>query len=165
MPVGAPPTHKTSSTTVRVRFCETDLMGVVHHANYLAYMEQGRIDYLHRRGISYEDWIRAGIHLPVVEAHVRFRKAARFDDVLTIETTCAEIKRVTVRFTYRVLRKGEVLCEGETLLACVGPDLALKRLPPAIAQVLASPEKGLTPLLPAEVNSAEPRIPRSTPTE
>jgi acyl-CoA thioester hydrolase len=132
--------HLTSRSTVRVRFCETDLMGIVHHANYLTYMEAGRVDWLHRRGISYEDWVRAGIHLPVVETRVRFRKAARFDEVLTIETTCAELTRVTVQFRYRVLRGADLLCEGNTLLACVGHDLAPKRIPPDIAAVLQSAE-------------------------
>src|SRR5262245_30647294 len=112
--------HLVSRLGVRVRFCETDLMGIVHHANYLAYMEAGRVDWLHRRGVSYEAWMRAGIHLPVVETRLRFRRAARFDDELTIETACADVTRVTVRFTYRVLRADELLCEGETLLACVG---------------------------------------------
>ena len=80
------PLHLVSRSTVRVRFCETDLMGVVHHANYLTYMEAGRVDWLHRRGVSYEAWMRSGVHLPVVEVRLRYRKAARFDDVLTIET-------------------------------------------------------------------------------
>jgi acyl-CoA thioester hydrolase len=123
-----------------VRFCETDLMGIVHHANYLTYFEAGRVDWLHRRGISYEKWVEKGIHLPVVEARLRYRKAARFDQLLCVETTCAELTRVTVRFAYRLLRGEELLCEGETLLACVGSDLAPKRFPPDIAAVFRSAE-------------------------
>lgn len=115
-------------------------MGIVHHANYLTYFEAGRVDWLHRRGISYDVWVRQGIHLPVVETHLRYRKAARFDDVLVVETTCAVITRVTVRFTYRILRDGTLLCEGDTLLACVGDDLAPKRIPQAIGDVFRSAE-------------------------
>jgi len=133
--------HLSSRMTLTVRFCETDLMGIVHHANYLAYFEAGRVDWLHRRGVSYEKWVEQGIHLPVVEAKLRYRKAARFDDTLVVETTCAGVTRVTVRFEYRILRGDELLCEGETLLACVGQNLAPKRMPPDIAEVFRSPEK------------------------
>src|SRR5262252_1573826 len=92
------PRHLTSRMTFAVRICETDLMGIVHHANYLIYFEAGRVDWLHRRGISYESWARQGIHLPVVETRVRFRKAARFDETLLLDTTALEVTRVTVRF-------------------------------------------------------------------
>ena len=115
-------------------------MGIVHHANYLAYLEAGRVDWLHRRGVSYESWARRGIHLPVVEARVRYRKAARFDEVLTVETTCLEVTRITVRFVYRVLRGTELLADGETLLACVGHDLAPRRIPPDVVDILKSAE-------------------------
>lgn len=136
----------TSRLELRVRFCETDLMGIVHHANYLTYFEAGRVDWLHKRGVSYDLWAKQGVHLPVVETRLRYRKAARFDDVLVVETTSADLTRVTVRFTYRVLRSSEkvadeVLCEGETLLACVGHELTARRMPPMVATVLRSPER------------------------
>lgn len=132
--------HLTSRMTIAVRFCETDLMGIVHHANYLNYMEAGRVDWLHRRGVSYESWAKRGIHLPVVEARLRYRKAARFDDVIAIDTTRAELSRATVRFTYRLLRGADLLCEGETLLACVGHDLAPRRIPDDVVAIFRSPE-------------------------
>ena len=134
------PPHLTSRYPLRVRFCETDLMGIVHHANYLTYFEAGRVDWLHRRGVSYEDWTRRGVHLPVVEARLKYRKAARFDEALVVETTCREVRRATVRFAYRILRGDELLCDGETLLASVGADLDLKRLPVEIRAVFESPE-------------------------
>jgi acyl-CoA thioester hydrolase len=130
----------TSRLTLDVRFCETDLMGIVHHANYLTYFEAGRVDWLRRRGVSYEAWAREGIHLPVVEAKVRYRRAARFDDRLVVESRVAAVTRVTVRFGYRILRGDELLCEGETLLACVGDELTPRRLPPMVLAVLESPE-------------------------
>jgi acyl-CoA thioester hydrolase len=136
----APPAHATSRMTLAVRFCETDLMGIVHHANYLQYFEAGRVDWLHRRGISYEIWARQGIHLPVVETRLRYRKAARFDETLVVETTMAEAKRVTVLFRYAIRRGEDLICEGETLLACVGHDLAPKRFPEHITAVFSSPE-------------------------
>lgn len=140
LPTAAPAPHLTSRMSLLVRFCETDLMGIVHHANYLLYFEAGRVDWLHRRGIAYEAWAKRGIHLPVVETRLRYRKAARFDETLVVETTCSEVTRVTVRFTYRLFRGDELLCEGETLLACVGPNLTAIRFPPDIAEVFRSAE-------------------------
>ena len=134
------PPHLTSRHALRVRFCETDLMGIVHHASYLAWFEEGRVEWLRQRGVSYLDWAARGIHLPVVEARTRYKRPARFDDVLTIETSCAEASRITVRFQYRVLRGEELLAEGETLLACVGQELTPKRFPEDVTRVLASPE-------------------------
>jgi acyl-CoA thioester hydrolase len=134
------PSYLTSRMDLTVRFCETDMMGIVHHANYLVYLEAGRVDWLHRRGVSYEVWARQGVHLPVVEARLRYRKAARFDDALVVESTCVDVTRVTVRFGYVILRGDDRLCEGETLLACVGHDLSPKRLPADIAAVFRSAE-------------------------
>ena len=138
------PSHLTSRMTLAVRFCETDLMGIVHHANYLTYFEAGRVDWLHRRGISYEIWTKRGIHLPVVEAKLRYRQAARFDEILEIATTCLDLTRVTVKFGYVITRIADELriCERETLLACVGADLAPKRFPEDIADVFRSAETG-----------------------
>jgi len=96
-PAALDPVAARSIVRVRVRFCETDLMGIVHHANYLVYFEAGRVDWLHRRGVRYEEWARRGIHLPVVDARLRYRKAARFDETLIVASTCVEVTRVTVR--------------------------------------------------------------------
>jgi acyl-CoA thioester hydrolase len=134
------PPHLTSAMSLVVRFCETDLMGIVHHANYLIYFEAGRVDWLHRRGVRYDDWAKRGIHLPVVESRVRYKKAARFDEALTVHTTCAELTRVTVRFGYEITRGVDRICFGETLLACVGHDLAPKRFPADIADTFRSGE-------------------------
>jgi acyl-CoA thioester hydrolase len=135
------PNHLVSRYELSVRFCETDLMGIVHHGNYLTYFEAGRVDWLHRRGVSYESWAREGVHLPVVDAKLRYRKAARFDDRLIVETACQVPTRVTVAFTYRIFRSEDLLCEGETLLACVGHDLKPKRFPESVAQVLRAAER------------------------
>lgn len=148
--------HLTSRYTLLVRFCETDLMGIVHHANYLTYMEAGRVDWLHRRGISYEAWAQRGIHLPVVDASLRYRKAARFDETLVIETTCQAQSRVTVQFVYRILRGEELICTGDTVLACVGPTLALVRIPPDIAEVFRSAEIAGQPPSGAPASGAAP---------
>ncbi len=137
------PAHCTSRYIVRVRFCETDLMGIVHHASYLAYCEAGRVEYLRRRGIEYLQWAARGIHLPVVEARLRYRRTARFDEQLIVETRLSRLTRVTVEFSYRILRQGveeELVTEGHTLLACVGDDHVPKRVPADLAGVLRGAE-------------------------
>src|SRR5215207_7741686 len=103
---------------VRVRFCETDLMGIVHHASYLVYFEAGRVEWLRRRGVAYADWAGRGVHLPVVEAHASYRAPARFDDLLDIETTLAELRTVSLKFTYKIHRNGEPIAQGMTRLGC-----------------------------------------------
>ena len=128
----------TTRLELSVRFCETDLMGIVHHANYLRYFEMGRVAWLKERGFSYDVWMAAGLHLPVVDASVRYRKAARFDDTLVVETRVSKITRVTLRFAYRVTRTGDLVAEGETLLACVDALMRPRRLPPEITEALAS---------------------------
>lgn len=135
----------TSRLEIRVRFCETDLMGIVHHANYLAWFEAGRVDWLRKRGVKYDAWTQADVHLPVVETQLRYRKPARFDEVLTVETGRLDLSRVTVRFGYRVLRASaaggeDLLCEGDTLLACVGQTLGAKRMPAFVETVMNSAE-------------------------
>jgi acyl-CoA thioester hydrolase len=132
-----------STYVVRTRFCDTDLMGIVHHAKYLEYFEAGRVEYMHRRGVEYLEWTKRGIHLPVVDVSVRYRKSVRFDERLAVETTLTELGRATVTFAYRVLRhgpSGELVAEGSSMLVCVGDDLAPKRIPDDVASILCCPE-------------------------
>jgi acyl-CoA thioester hydrolase len=126
--------------TLRVRFCETDLMGIVHHAQYLTYFEAGRVEWLRRRGISYTSWTAQEIHLPVVDAELRYRAPARFDELLSVETRLAELRWASVRYDYVVRRGGVVLAEGSTRLACVDAAHKLQRIPHELLGVLAGPE-------------------------
>ena len=135
------PELATSIHRLQVRFGETDLMGVVHHASYLLYCEAARVDWLHKRGISYESWVRHGVHLPVADVGLRYKQPARFDEIIDVETTVVELTRVTVRYRYRIKRGDTLLCEAHTLLACVGDDLSLKRLPEDVKKVFLSPER------------------------
>ncbi|MEO8900503.1 MAG: acyl-CoA thioesterase [Polyangiaceae bacterium] len=130
---------------MRVRFGETDLMGIVHHGTYISYFEVGRVEYMRRRGLDYNSWTQLGIHLPVVEAHVRYRRTARFDEVLCVESRLTELTRVKVRFEYRLLRggassDGELVAEGFTLLACVDDQHVPRRIPPNADTILRGPE-------------------------
>ena len=134
------PTKSTTSTEMRVRFCETDLMGVVHHSNYLVYFELGRVDWLRKRKISYADWTDRGVQTPVASAELQYRSAARFDDLLVIETTLSLLRNVSLDYTYRIRRDSTLIAEGATRLAVVDRNLKLLRIPEDIRAALLSGE-------------------------
>ncbi|HTM43353.1 MAG TPA: thioesterase family protein [Polyangiaceae bacterium] len=138
------PAHCVTNYRVRVRFGETDLMGIAHHGSYVAYLESARIEYLRRRNFNYSDMNDRGYHMPVVEMQLRYRKAARFDDEIIVETKLGTLTRVKVDFVYRLLRVNgageEVLAEGHTLLACVDKDHKPCALPNDVRELLFAPE-------------------------
>ena len=136
------PVAALSTIRVRVRFGETDLMGIVHHASYVSYMEVARIEWLRRRGVTYAEWAAHGVHLPVVELSVRYRAPARFDDELDVQTTLGEIGAASVRFDYRLVRAADgMLCtEGSTRLACIDARHALRRITEEVVEILRRPE-------------------------
>ena len=134
------PSRSTSHVEIRVRFGETDLMGIVHHASYLSYFEAARVAWLRRRGVTYKTWAERGWHLPVVEASLRYRAPAKFEDVLTVEVDLADLRSHSLRFAYKVTRDGELLAEGETRLACVDATHQLLKLPDALVDVLLRAE-------------------------
>jgi len=138
------PAHAASRLVLRVRFCETDLMGIVHHANYLAYLEAGRVDWLRKRGVTYADWAAHGRHLPVVDCSMRFRAPARFDDVIEIETRLSELGAVSLRYDYTVTRAGVLLADGSTRLASVNDSHKLTRFTDEMLDVLTSSERAIT---------------------
>jgi acyl-CoA thioester hydrolase len=124
------PDHCITQTSQRVCVAETDMMGIVHHANYVAYFEKGRLEYLRRRGLPYKALVQRGLHMPVIELNLRYRRPARFDDLLSIETRLGGLSRVTVRFDYTVSlpptdpaslaqQAPALLVEGHIVLACV----------------------------------------------
>src|SRR4029079_165003 len=91
---------------VRVRYAETDRMGLLHHANYLVYFEQGRTELLRERGYSYRDLEDSGCLLVITKAQVRYRRAIRYDDVITLRTTVARTTMVKIEHTYQMLKDG-----------------------------------------------------------
>lgn len=135
------PAKSTTSTTLRVRFCETDLMGIVHHATYLVYFEAGRVEWLRKRGITYADWTARGVQVPVASAELQYRAPSRFDDVLSIETTLSKLRSVSLDFTYRIMRDATLIAEGFTRLACIDNEHKLLRIPEEIRTTLLAGEK------------------------
>src|SRR5262245_37425223 len=106
-------------TTIRVRYAETDRMGLLHHANYLVYFEQARTELLRAQGLAYKDLEDQGFLLVIVKAEVRYRAPARYDDMLTIRTTVVRATAVRIDHRYEVSRDGVLCAEGSTTLACV----------------------------------------------
>lgn len=136
MTASAKPVERTSVLVFRVRFYETDLMGIVHHANYFRYFELGRVDYLKRRGITYADSIAKGLHLPVVSADARFRAPLRFDDEVSMTTRLTSLRSHSLVFEYELARGDVAVASGETRLAMVDAEHKLIRIPPEMVEAL-----------------------------
>jgi len=113
----------TKSTSLRVRYGETDQMGVVYHGNYAQFFEIGRIEWLRSLGISYKKMEENNTMLPVVSLQCNFKKSAEFDDEITIKTTLKKTPTVKIEFDYEIHNQlGELLCIGNTILAFVAMD-------------------------------------------
>ncbi|MBX3275266.1 MAG: acyl-CoA thioesterase [Sandaracinaceae bacterium] len=108
---------------VRVQYIDTDQGGVVHHAAYLRFLEQARVELLRARGIDYRAFEREErTAIPVAEARVRYRRPCFFDDVLEVETCVGLINRAKLRFDYRVWREQDEVLTAEITCACVNLD-------------------------------------------
>jgi acyl-CoA thioester hydrolase len=119
--------------TIRVRYAETDRMGLLHHANYLVYFEQGRTELLRSQGFTYRDIEDQGYYLVLTKVAVRYRKPAYYDDLLTLRTTVVRTTLVKIEHKYELLRNGVVVAEGETTLGCVDREGKVQPLPPSLA--------------------------------
>ena len=118
-------------TTLRVRYAETDAMGVVYHANYFVWFEAGRGDFFRASGQDYGEWEREGYYLPVSEAHARFHAPARYADVVTVRTWVEEARSRSVTLGYEVVDKvrDKRLVSGWTKHICMDSNGQACRLP------------------------------------
>ena len=126
-------------TSLRVRYAETDQMGVVYHSNYLVWFEMGRVELMREHGLSYKEMeLEEGCMIAVVEATARYRAPARYDEELVVETELQSVRGAVIRFGYRVVRPedGVLLCEGHTVHVVVGRDMKRRRLPEKYAALL-----------------------------
>jgi len=128
-----------SCSSVRVRYAETDQMGVAYHGEYFAWFEVGRTDLLRGRGLTYRDLEREGLRLPVIDAHARFLRPAYYDDVLEIRTEIQSLSGARVAFAYEVHREGTpgALATGSTAHAAVDLQGRPRRLPQDLRSLLA----------------------------
>ena len=105
---------------VRVQYIDTDKGGVVHHAAYLRFLEQARVELMRARGIDYRAFeVEEKKGIPVAEALLRYKRPCFFDDLLEIETWVGVVNRAKLRFDYRIWREGELVLTGEITCACV----------------------------------------------
>jgi acyl-CoA thioester hydrolase len=135
------PARQTPSRTthIRVRYAETDRMGVVYYANYFVWFEVARTEWLRVSGWSYREMEADGVSLPVIEAHCQYVRPARYDDQIELRTRATLLSPVRVRFDYELLRAGEAepAALGHTVHAALDPDGRPCRLPARVREMLA----------------------------
>ena len=123
----------------RVRYAETDQMGMVYYANYLIWMEIGRTDFCRECGFNYRDLEREEhAFLTVAEANCRYLAPARYDDEIVVETGIARLKSRVVEFVYRIKTGPALLAEGRTLHVVIGPDGRPRAMPERYLELLRS---------------------------
>ena len=123
-------TREVFETRVRVRYAETDQMGVVYHSNYIIWFEVGRVEMLRQMGFTYREMEKQdGTHIAVVEVRCRFKAPALYDDTILVRTSLMNVRDSLLHFGYEILREtdGTLLAEGETVHIVVGADF--KRTP------------------------------------
>jgi acyl-CoA thioester hydrolase len=132
-------TQPRSISRLRVRYAETDKMGVVYYANYLVWFEVGRTDLLRAAGWSYREMETDGVGLPVIEAHCIYKQSARYDDELEVRTTGAMVSPVRVQFGYEIVRPADdaLLAEGHTVHAALDRTGRPCRLPERVRSLFA----------------------------
>ncbi len=129
----------TSTSLVRVRYAETDKMGVVYYANYFVWFEIGRTDLLRSLGWTYREMEHEGIMLPVIEAHCEYHRPTHYDDEMEVRTEGRMLSPVRMEFTYKVVRRHDqqLAASGRTVHAALDLSGRLCRLPGRIQQVFA----------------------------
>jgi acyl-CoA thioester hydrolase len=126
-----------SITPIRVRYAESDAMGIVHHAVYPVWMELGRSDLLRQLGQSYVEWEKRGVRMSVAEIRVRYRAPARYDELVEVRTRLKEAGRRKVVFAYEILRDGTRLAEGESIHIVTGPDGRARVMPDDLLNLIS----------------------------
>lgn len=117
-------------TKLKVRYVETDQMGIVHHSNYYAWFEVGRGDFITKAGMTYSDMEREGIMMPLVETYCKYFEGAKYEDDIIIQTSIAEMSPVKVIFNYNVIREedGKLLAKGKTTQTFINKDFKIVNL-------------------------------------
>jgi acyl-CoA thioester hydrolase len=126
-----------SKSILRVRYAETDAMGIVHHSRYIPWFEVGRSDWLREAGLSYTEFSNMGYYLTVVEVGVRYLKPALYDELVTVYTWVSELKSRGLRMEYEVVNEaGERLVTGFTRHICITHDGHPARLPQVLVDLV-----------------------------
>lgn len=129
---------------IRVYYEDTDCGGVVYYANYLKYFERARTHYLEERGLSVADLLEQGIKFRVTRAEIRYRSAAKYGEILTIDTTLSADRRISITFSHQIREQTNqrLIVEGSATLVRVDGQGKVKRLAPTMLSALGLPSKG-----------------------
>jgi len=140
------PESHTSETRFRVRYAETDQMGVVYYANYLVWMEMGRTDYCKSVGFDYRDMEQDGARMAVAEATCRYMYPARYDDEIVVTTCVERLSRRLITFSYVIsnVKTGTVLAEGKTVHVAMGTDGKARSIPERYMSLMLAAANGST---------------------
>jgi acyl-CoA thioester hydrolase len=114
---------------IRVRYQETDAMGVLHHANYFTYFEMGRTELLRVNGYDYRRVEEGGTFMVIVDVSCRYRRPARYDDLLRLRTRLQRVTPAKIEHVYQLFRGDDLIAEATSLIACVDREGRLQRVP------------------------------------
>ena len=133
------PSRRVTTSQVRVRYAETDKMGVVYYANYLIWFEVGRTDWLRDTGWTYREMEAEGIQLPFIEAHFEYRLCALYDDEVDIRTHARQLSPVRLQFDYEIIRRADtaLLATGHTVHATIDRQGRPVRMPNRVKDLFA----------------------------
>jgi acyl-CoA thioester hydrolase len=135
---------KRGTLTIRVRYAETDTMGIAHHGSYFDWMEAARAEMMRAQGMSYRELEERGFLLPVREAYCRYRKSLSYDDTAIVEATLSEIGGASVKISYRIVeeRSGHLVAEGYTLHPFTKKDGRVVKTPGFFIDLFGDPASG-----------------------
>ncbi len=119
---------------IRVRYCETDAMGFLHHSNHINFFEMGRTELLRSQGGNYRAVEESGLYLVVVKLECRYHAPARYDDLLRLVTRVERVSPAKIEHSYRLYRGEQLLTTATSVLACVDRDGKVQRIPDVIAE-------------------------------
>ncbi|MCJ7618817.1 MAG: acyl-CoA thioesterase [Anaerolineae bacterium] len=127
-------------TSLRVRYAETDAMGIVYHTNYIVWFEVGRGEFMRQRGGNYREFEEQGLYLPLTAVDARFLAPARYDDVVVVKTSVAEARSRSVTMYYEVLMQdtGQLLVTGHTKHLCTDREGRVRRFPPGLVHAFST---------------------------
>ena len=121
---------------IKVRYAETDQMGVAYYSNYLIWFEVARTELMRQHGVPYSEWEKDGLFLPVSESYCKYVTPAHYDETLEIHCRIAEVRTRAVRFEYDILRKGSMIAKGHTVHVCTDRDAKPSTMPASLREAL-----------------------------
>lgn len=133
-------TPKSHATEIKVRYAETDNMGIVYYANYLVWFEVGRTEYLLSQGLDYREVEKDGLFMAVVEAHCVYKAPARYGDIVVVDTWPSDVRHSSLKFNYKIYRKKDkvLLVNGYTTHVLIDKELKPRKIPEKIRGFLIS---------------------------